>query len=118
MVNGVALKSGLLGFDQKTYKMVDNIVDVGWFTYRDGKKRQYLNACKLKAADFNFELKGIAEHKGASLAHGLADEISSRLGEDYTMQDDCYIFPLTEKHPGFIVKYSTEDVTIKSTFAE
>lgn len=118
MVNGVALKSGVLGFDQKTYKMVDNIVDTGWFRYKSGKKRQYLNGCKLKAADFIFKLEGIAEHKEASLAHAIADEISSRLGDDYAKMDDCYIFPLTAKHPGYIIKYSTEDVTVKSTFEE
>lgn len=118
MVNGVALKRGVLSFDQKTYKMVDNIVDNGWFRYKSGMKRQYLNSCKLKAAEYTFELEGIAEKKTASLAHTLADEIGSRLGEDYAKQDNHYVFPLTENHPGFVVKYTTDDVILETTFAE
>lgn len=115
-INGVALTNGVMSFNQKAFRLVDNIIDLGWYRYRDGKKRQYINSCKLKAADYNLELSGIARDKGASLAHSIIKEIASRLSEKYTKEGDSYIIPLTESHPGYTIEYTNNNVTIRATF--
>ena len=114
-INGVALVSGILGFDQKTYKIVEYI-EPGWFWSRRSKKRQYINSCKLISADYVFELEGI--DKGASLAHSIAKELSARTHDTYEKHQIGYVIPQTKEHPGYMIEYTNDDVTIKVTLGE
>lgn len=119
MVEGVALTHGILGFDQATYKLVDNYVSSWLFgTYKSGKKRQYINTCRLKAAEFNYELQGIAENKEASFAHGIADELSARLGEHYAKQGESYVFELSDQHPGYTISFADGGVKVLVLYAK
>ncbi len=119
MVEGVALTHGILGFDQSTYKLVDNYVSSWLFgTYKSGKKRQYINTCRLKAAEFNYELKGVANNKEASFAHGIADELSTRLGEHYSKQGESYVFELSDLHPGYTISFANGGVKVLVLYAK
>lgn len=79
-IEDISLTQMSFHFDGKTYKLVDNIKRGFFFSYVDGKKRQYINSRKLVGMLYVFDLVGAMKYKGGSVAESLAEGISQELG--------------------------------------
>lgn len=62
-------------FEGKTYTMADNYVNFLGFSYKSGKKRQYINSRKLTGILYESSLSGNASNKAYSISKQLAEAL-------------------------------------------
>lgn len=89
-IDGIALTQMAFGFDEKTYKMVDNYVSNFFWTYKSGKKRQYNNALKVSSIVYTFTLNGEMKNKTFSVAKALAEGLAEKMGAVINNEYDGY----------------------------
>ena len=105
-IDGIALTQMNFGFDEKTYKLVDNYVSNFFWTYKSGKKRQYNNALKVSVMGYTFTLNNEMKNKTFSAAKALAEGLAEKLGAVINSEDDDHLLDGTE----FMLTRDEEDV--------
>ena len=106
-VDNIALTSMTFSFEGKTYTIADNYVNFLGFSYKSGKKRQYINSRKLTGILYEFSLSGNASNKAYSISKQLAEALSELIGGTCHEEKELY-FGVTSGNVSYIIFYDKE----------
>gem|GEM_PF-4240892 len=87
--------------------MADNYVNFLGFSYKSGKKRQYINSRKLTGILYEFSLSGNASNKAYSISKQLAEALSELIGGTCHEEKELY-FGVTSGNVSYIIFYDKE----------